>query len=399
MGVVDRWLWEPSECYGPRRALPSCCIPRHRDGLYALCDGTMVALAAQQSEAFAKLAVQQAKKALDVEQDTAVVPVEVVAVNKDNEVEFPMNNTIVVVGSVNADLMITVERHPLPGETLHGSGGEITPGGKGANQAVAAALLGGDVSMVGAVGDDPNAGPATSQLRAGGVNLDHVGVHPGPTGLAVVVVDVRGENNIIVIAGANDSMDAVAVEKAAEVISQAAVVVLQGEIPRSGIERTAELAGGRLIVNLAPVLEVDHSVVLTANPLVVNEHEAALALELLGRGVEATGGNGEGHEAERAMTRELLRAGVRSVVLTLGADGALVGEDDSVTAVPSPKVRAIDTTGAGDAFVGALATRLALGDPLLDASAFAARVGAFACTSPGAQPSYPNKDDALPEVE
>lgn len=310
-----------------------------------------------------------------------------------------MNYGIVVVGSLNADLMIHVERHPLPGETLHGTGGEINPGGKGANQAVAAALLGGDVHMVAAVGDDPNATSATSMLRSAGVNLERLNVHPGPTGLAVVVVDVRGENNIIVIAGANDSMDADAVTKAREEISNAAVVVLQGEIPRSGIERAAEMTRGRLIFNLAPVLEVDRRVVLAANPLVVNEHEAALTLELLGLEAAPSVQSDGHHESERAMVEELLRAGVPSVVLTLGADGALVGERNEVETVPSPAVLAIDTTGAGDAFVGALATKLAEGESLLDASAFAARVGAFACTGTGAQPSYPTKADVLPEVE
>lgn len=309
-----------------------------------------------------------------------------------------MSATIAVVGSINVDLMIHVERHPSPGETLHGTGGEILPGGKGANQAVAAAFLGGDVRMVGAVGDDPNAGAATSLLRESGVVLDHVAVHPGPTGLAVVVVDSRGENNIIVIAGANDSMDAAAVESAAGVISSAAVVVIQGEIPPSGIERTAELATGRLVVNLAPVLQVHRSVLMAADPLVVNEHEASLVLQLLGRAVNTPSGDAGEHATERSMMEELLRSGVKSVVLTMGADGALVGDDDAVTTVPSPTVTAIDSTGAGDAFVGALATRLALGEQLLDASRFAARVGAFACTGRGAQPSYPTKTDVLPEV-
>ncbi|MDO5735837.1 MAG: ribokinase [Propionibacteriaceae bacterium] len=309
-----------------------------------------------------------------------------------------MSNTIAVVGSINADLMIHVQRHPQPGETLHGSGGLILPGGKGANQAVAAALLGGDVHMVGAVGDDANAGPATSRLRSAGVDLDQMRVHPGPTGLAVVVVDARGENNIIVIAGANDSMDAVAVQEADEVITQASVVVLQGEIPRSGIERAAELTTGRLVVNLAPVLEVDRSVIMAADPLVVNEHEASLTLELLGCAVEPVAGGVGKHEDELAMARRLLKEGVPSVVLTLGADGALVGDGDSLTSVPSPTVLAVDTTGAGDAFVGALATRLALGWSLRDSAAFAARVGAFACTATGAQPSYPTEHDVLPEV-
>ncbi len=308
-----------------------------------------------------------------------------------------MSNVIAVVGSINADLMIHVVRHPLPGETLHGSGGEILPGGKGANQAAAAALLGGDVHMVGAVGDDPNAQAATSILREAGVNLDHVHIHPGPTGLAVVVVDERGENNIIVIGGANESVTAPAVDAVADVVSSAAVVVLQGEIPRSGIERAAGLSTGRLVVNLAPVVEVDHAVVLTANPLVVNEHEAALVLELLGRTVEMSDRSIKGEE--RAMVKELLRAGAASVVLTMGADGALVGEGADIESVPAPKVRAVDTTGAGDAFVGALAMKLAQGESVIAAAAFAARVGAFACTRSGAQPSYPSLDDELPRVE
>lgn len=309
-----------------------------------------------------------------------------------------MTNSVVVVGSINADLMVHVERHPLPGETLHGTGGDINPGGKGANQAVAAAMLGGNVRMVGAVGDDANAGPATAMLRSAGVDLTRLGVHAGPTGLAVVVVDNRGENNIIVIAGANDAVDQGFVTEAAEVITEAAVVVVQGEIPRSGIEQAAELTRGRLIVNLAPVLEVEHSVVLSANPLVVNEHEAELTLSLLGLGVEASSVEERDHGKEHAMLAQLMDAGIRSVVLTLGPDGALVGENATVTAVPSPTVLAVDTTGAGDAFVGALAIQLAHGQTLLDASRFAARVGAFACTGAGAQPSYPTSDDVLPEV-
>ena len=123
-----------------------------------------------------------------------------------------MNTTIAVVGSLNADLVVHVARHPKPGETLPGSGGAISPGGKGANQAVAAALLGGDVVMIGAVGDDPNAAPTTSLLRAAGVDLAHVRTHPGPTGIAIVMVDARGENSIIVIPGANASTDAPAVD-------------------------------------------------------------------------------------------------------------------------------------------------------------------------------------------
>ncbi|MGM0386722.1 MAG: ribokinase, partial [Actinomycetota bacterium] len=267
---------------------------------------------------------------------------------------------IAVVGSLNADLLVRVARHPRPGETLHGSGGDIAPGGKGANQALAAALLGGDVAMVGAVGDDAHAGPTTALLRGAGVDLAAVRVVPGPTGLALVTVADSGENAIIVVPGANGTMDAAAVETAADTIAAAGIVVLQGEIPRDGIERAAALATGRLVVNLAPVLELDRWVLEAADPLVVNEHEAALALDQLG--LPAPDGT-------EAAVRALLGAGVRSVVVTLGADGALVADGDGVARVTSPAVRVVDTTGAGDAFAGALAFRLSRGEGLREAAA------------------------------
>ncbi|WP_124039763.1 ribokinase [Neoactinobaculum massilliense] len=302
-----------------------------------------------------------------------------------------MAHSIAVVGSINADLQLHVQRHPEPGETLHGTGGTYAPGGKGANQAVAAALLGGDVAMVGAVGNDAVAHVALSRLRDSGVALDEVTTVDGPSGLAVVTVDAAGENTIIVIPGANASMVASTVETRAATIEQARVVVLQGEIPREGIERAAVLARGRLIVNLAPVLDVDRAVVTKADPLVVNEHEGALVLAMLG---------GHGFETDPEGTVAALRAeGIRSVVMTLGARGALVSENGRTLEVPSPRIHAVDTTGAGDAFVGALAYRMAAGDTLEAASRFAARVGAYACTSLGAQPSYPTAGTELPQVE
>lgn len=297
--------------------------------------------------------------------------------------------TITVIGSINADLMLRVQRHPLPGETVPGSGGTISPGGKGANQAVAAALLGGRVTMVGAVGGDAYAAAATHYLHSSGVDLSAVRTVEGPTGLAVVTVDAEGENAIIVVPGANGTVGASAVEQAAEAVADAAVVVLQGEVPRDGIEAAARLTRGRLLVNLAPVIAVDPTVLQRADPLVVNEHEAALAYELLVPGAPVP--------ADKAALAEAIRtAGVPSVVLTLGAAGALLADDGGVRRVPSPRVTVVDSTGAGDAFVGALAVRLAAGASLDEAVALATRVGAYACTGPGAQPSYPGADDPLP---
>jgi ribokinase len=298
---------------------------------------------------------------------------------------------IVVVGSLNVDLNVTVDRHPRPGETLPGRGGGSSPGGKGANQALAASRLGADVALIGAVGTDPAADVALSLLRTAGTDLSAVRSVDGPTGLAVVVVDGSGENSIIVVEGANAATDRDAVAGHADLVASAAVVVLQGEIPLDGIAAAARLCTGRLVLNLAPVVPVDREVLVSADPLVVNEHEGALALELLGGGADDA--------SPRAVVEALADAGVRSVVMTLGKDGALVLEDGVLVAVPSARVDAVDSTGAGDAFVGALAARLAAGAGLAEASARAAQVGAFAVRSAGAQPSYPHADADLPALD
>ncbi|HBY23139.1 MAG TPA: ribokinase, partial [Propionibacteriaceae bacterium] len=192
-----------------------------------------------------------------------------------------MGGSIVVVGSLNADLWVRLDRHPLPGETVRGETAITLPGGKGANQAVAAANLGARVAMVGAVGRDAHADVALSLLRASGVDLTHVREVDGPTGLAIVSVDRAGENSIVVVGGANERVDAAFVESAAVAIAAAGIVVLQGEIPASGTAEAVELATGRIILNLAPVVPLPPEILRSANPLVVNEHEGALALGLL----------------------------------------------------------------------------------------------------------------------
>lgn len=300
--------------------------------------------------------------------------------------------TIVVVGSINVDLIAHVRRHPLPGETLHGSGGQMLPGGKGANQAVAAARLGGSVRMIGAVGTDPQAAVGRSGLQAAGVGLEGVREVEGPTGLAIVTVAEDGENSIVVIAGANAAVDAAQVTAARETIGAAAIVVAQGEIPREGIEALPALVTGRFLHNPAPVMELDPAVLLASDPLVVNEHEAALVLAQLDPGASAA-------ERSPEQTAEALRAtGIASVVLTLGAQGALVADADGLHAVPAARIAAVDTTGAGDAFIGALAVGLARGDALPVAARLASQVGAFAATGHGAQPSYPQAGQALPPL-
>ena len=302
------------------------------------------------------------------------------------------DGSIVVVGSVNVDLLAQVRRHPRPGETLHGSGGRMLPGGKGANQAVAAARLGGQVALVGAVGTDAQAEVALSALREAGVELSHLAEVEGPTGLAIVTVAQDGENSIVVIAGANDAMGADRVRAAAEVISAARIVVCQGEIPRDGIEALPALVTGRFLHNPAPVMELDPAVLRASDPLVVNQHEAGLVLAQLAPDEDAP-------EDPEQILRALLATGIPSAVLTLGADGSLVADQAGVRRIPPAPVEAVDTTGSGDAFIGALALGLARGDDLATAARLASRVGAFAATGEGAQPSYPTAADELPALQ
>ncbi|OHO31502.1 ribokinase [Corynebacterium sp. HMSC034B08] len=294
---------------------------------------------------------------------------------------------ICVVGSINADLTVNVDRHPTPGETLLGSGGGITAGGKGANQACAAARLGAPVALVGAVGTDSNAIPATALLREAGVDLTHVEEVTEVTGLAVITVAANGENTVQVVPGANALVDADFVSRHAEPVEAAEVVLLQGEIPADGFARAVELARGRVVINLAPVVDVPREALLAADPLMANEHEAGLILDQLG--YDSTG-------TPEDLARRLKDAGFASVVLTLGAAGALVADDNALTHIPSPQVEAVDTVGAGDSFAGAFCARIIEGDTIVEASTYACRVGAFSVTRPGAQPSYPTATDTLP---
>ena len=298
--------------------------------------------------------------------------------------------TLTVVGSINADLTSRVKRHPNPGETLLGSGGGITAGGKGANQAVAAAYLGANVAFVGAVGKDPYIEPALKHLRDSGVDLSHVAEVDDTTGLAIITVSDDGENTIVVIPGANAHVDSAFVQERTAPIEQADIVLLQGEIPADGFAAAVAAASGRVIVNLAPVVEVDKKALLAADPLLANEHEAGLILDQLG--VKASS------DAPKDLAQSLIDAGFNSVVLTLGAEGALVATGGELVDIPTPKVTAVDTTGAGDAFAGALCARLLAGDELVQAATFAARVGATSTLRNGAQDSYPKEADVLGEV-
>lgn len=301
-----------------------------------------------------------------------------------------MTSHVAVIGSINVDLFARVRSHPVPGETVLGTGGERAPGGKGANQALAARLQGASVSLVGGVGDDPDATTALRMLEAAGVDTTAVTtVADAPTGLAIITVSDAGENTIVVVSGANAAIPPRQVDAAVDRLAVDDLVLLQGELPAdltTATIRRVHARGLRVVLNLAPFIELPRDVLLVANPLVVNELEAAAVARQLG--VDAT--------SPRATADGLRAAGFPSVVITLGAQGCLVADVTGTETLPAVPVEAVDTTGAGDAFTGALVARLAAGDSLVEAARHATRVGAFAVRRPGAQPSYPTLQEELP---
>ncbi|WP_245919968.1 ribokinase [Actinomadura mexicana] len=286
-------------------------------------------------------------------------------------------------GSLNADLVVGVERRPVPGETVLGSDLATHPGGKGANQAVAAARLGGRAAIVGRVGDDGHGALLRDALAAEGVDLAHLAATPGvPTGVALITVGPDGDNSIIVSPGANARLGPADVEAARALIESAPVVSFQLEVPLPAVEAAAGVAaraGRRVVLNLSPSAPVPDGLLALCDPLVVNEHEAAFLL----------GGGGD----PGRMAAALAGSGPRSVAVTVGADGVVVADGRGTAAIPSPRSDAVDTTGAGDAFTAALCLRLARGDSLRDAARYATRAGAAAVRSPGAQSSFPRPDE------
>jgi ribokinase len=304
---------------------------------------------------------------------------------------------IVVVGSLNADLTIYCERLPLPGETVHGNGFAVNPGGKSANQAVAASRLGGSVSLVGAVGEDPNGAMLRSSAAGAGVDVGHVRISSEPTGVAVIAVDAGGENNIIISAGANGTLSPADVAEASDVLEQAAVVCLCLEVGMDTVlaaARAGHDAGATVLLNLSPYGEVPEELTALTDVLLVNAHEAAL---FLGDAAAVPAPDAPPAEWDRVRLRFSER-GIRQVLVTLGSQGSavldsLAPEGSRVVRIAPTTVQAVDTTGAGDAFTGAVAVRLAAGDPLAGAAEFASMAAALATTRKGTQAAYPEAAD------
>jgi len=276
-------------------------------------------------------------------------------------------STITVLGSVNLDLAANVHRLPLPGETITGATLRQFPGGKGANQALAAKRLGANVSLVARVGNDSNAELALRLLREGGVDLTHCRrVDGASTGIALICIDADGENQIVVAPGANREFDVSALE-----LPVADALICQLEVPLDVLCLAAQFFTGFLCINLAPAREIPDVLFRRADLIVVNQTEAAF------------------YGASLHLTDAI-------VVTTLGAAGAVAHQKGKLIArAPSPAVAVIDTTGAGDTFTAALVVRLIGGYSLEDTLKFACVAGALATTKAGAQPSLPMLADVL----
>jgi len=296
---------------------------------------------------------------------------------------------IVVVGSSNTDFIISAPRLPAPGETVAGGPLLRFAGGKGANQAVAAARAGARVTFVGARGEDDFGSAAAAALRREGIDIAHFTVRRGAgSGVALIVVGGASRENLITIArSANDLVRAADVAKASGAISRAGAVAAQLEIPLPAVACAGALAqqhGVPFILNPAPVRKLPASLLRQVSVLVPNEHEAALLA---------------GERDPRRAAKKLLAAGCGAVVITLGAKGALVAEGGEMRLLPAPRVRPVDTVGAGDCFTGWIAAGIAEGLPLEKAAARAIVAASISVTRQGAQPSMPRRREVQQKSE
>ena len=296
-----------------------------------------------------------------------------------------MRQRVVVVGSVNLDLVCSVERIPRPGETLSGNRFDMFHGGKGANQAVAVARLGHPVSMIGKVGDDEFGARLRRGLKSAGVNTRAVSNARGTSsGVALISTDRQGQNSIVVIPGANGKLMPKDLEKAAPIIRSAGIILTQLEIPLETVECLAALArryGVPLMLDPAPARELSARLLRQVAILTPNETEAATLCGVPNKELSAS-------TAPR-FARRLLGKGARSVILKMGSQGAYVAANPGESFLPAFKVKAVDSTAAGDAFNGGLAVALMQGQDLLAAARFGSAVAALSVTRLGAQPSMP----------
>lgn len=292
-----------------------------------------------------------------------------------------MTKHLLVVGSINLDLVASAARIPAPGETILGSSFDVFNGGKGANQAVAIAKLGAPVTMLGALGDDLFTTRLLRGLADAGVETQAIQTVPGPCGVALISRAANGDNSIIVVAGANGHVSPGYIDQHLALVQQAAMILVQLETPMDTVTHLAEVAaqaGVPLMLDPAPAAPLPKRLLASTTWLTPNETEAQVLLGVVNVDPPTA--------AER-----LLSMGVRNVALKLGAQGVfLAGRDCSAQAIPSFRVNAVDTTAAGDCFNAAFAVALTQGKPPAAAARYAAAAAAISVTRAGAQPSLPS---------
>ncbi len=289
---------------------------------------------------------------------------------------------ILVIGSSNTDLITTVKDFPAAGETIQGNSFLQAMGGKGANQAVAAHKAGGDVKFITCLGTDPNGQNALMYYREQGLDVSSsLIVDSAPSGTAVILVDEKGENCIVITPGANNLLSPEYIKQIEHEIESCDMVVLQMEIPYETVQTICSVAqkfGKRVMLNVAPAGPVDRELLMQTDILVVNETEAET---ISGQKISEAGMN--------AVVDSLLMMGAKTVVLTLGKQGSLVKSEQIELFVPAFTVEAVDSTAAGDTFCGALAAELSRGHDWAEALKFATAAAAISVTRMGAQPSIP----------
>ncbi|MCS6841279.1 MAG: ribokinase [Roseiflexus sp.] len=296
--------------------------------------------------------------------------------------------TIVVFGSINMDLVVRTPRLPAPGETLTGHTFFTAPGGKGANQAVACARLGAPTRMVGRIGDDLFGEQLRISLRSAGVSDDEVLSTPGPSGVALIAVDDTAENTIVIVPGANGAVSSADIPRLERALDAARTLLLQLEVPIATVVAAARAARARgitVILDPAPALPLPEELYTLADILTPNESEAATL----------TGIPVRNEQSAAAAARALRARGARTVIVKLGARGALAVDSNGERLWPAFPVTPVDTVAAGDAFNGGLAVALSEGRSFEEAIQWGLAAGALSVTKPGAQPSMPDRAELL----
>lgn len=292
-----------------------------------------------------------------------------------------MASKIIVIGSANADYVIHTDKMPMLGETLVGHSFQVNAGGKGLNQAIAVAKMGGDVSFIGCVGEDSGGEMLLGELRENGVAFDGIKSADASTGSAIIAV-VNGDNFIIINPGANAMLTPKAIEKYADVIQECEYCVMQLEIPIESVMKVCEIAkrsGTKIVLNPAPYKKLPEELFSYVDYLIPNEYEAK----------DITGIYPDTEESCKNALLKLLGMGVKTAIITLGERGCVYNDDDNIIFSPAVKATAVDTTSAGDTFVGAVVSKLSKGETLNKAIAFAAKASAITVSREGASKSIP----------